>query len=101
MFVLRVLNYFTSQARKLASTFYQGGMQRSATPERTNIITIIVKRKCNEGILSHSQHVENSFIDTIFKVLKVDLTLLMRIEFFVSDLICSPSPLLKMLDWSP
>ena len=25
---------------------HQGGMQRSATPERTNIITIIINRRC-------------------------------------------------------
>ena len=98
MFGLRPLHYFTSQARKLLLSRRDA---KSATPERTNIITIIVKRKCNEGILSNSKHVENSFIDTIFKVLKVDLTLLMRIEFFVSDLTCSPSPLFKLLDWSP
>ena len=54
---------------------HQGGMQRSAMPERTNIFTIIINRRCLMGLLSYSQRLKttSSFKDIILEVLKVDL----------------------------
>ena len=101
MFVLRALNSFAVrlgdrkpdkshcnqslrglQNDSWMASCLQRGMQRSATPERTNIITIIINRRCYMGLLSHSQHLNTSFIDIILEVLKVDLRLLLRLPFF-------------------
>ena len=68
----------------------QGGMQRSATPERTNIITTIINRWCEIGFLRHSQHLKISFIDIFLEVLKVNLSLLTRLPFYL-NLTCSSS----------
>ena len=55
-------------------TFIQG-----VQAEKTKIITIKINTRCKVGILSYNQYLKTRFRDKVLKLLKADLTLLIRV----------------------